>query len=232
MVVVERDECSVISKGGILDSLGQRFRKNMHEQFIHLVKPQPNETILDVGACANPAFSSSNYLESASPELNITALGLGFDNPVWQKCYPSVPYLHGTALELPFEDKSFDIVYSHAVIEHVGHFDNQVKMLREAQRVARKSVWITTPNRWHPVEVHTVLPLLHWLPKHVHRFLLHHLGRKYFATEEVLNLLDMKSLNEAVKITALNQNIQSKVHTTRLCGFTANLLLHIKFLEF
>ena len=26
-------------------------------------------------------------------------------------------------------------------------------------------VFLTTPNRWFPIEVHTRLPLVHWLPK-------------------------------------------------------------------
>jgi hypothetical protein len=33
----------------------------------------------------------------------------------------------------------------------------------EALRVSRR-VFITTPNRWFPIEVHTKLPLVHWLP--------------------------------------------------------------------
>ena len=35
--------------------------------------------------------------------------------------------------------------------------------MREALRVGRR-VFLTTPNRWFPVEVHTRLPLVHWLP--------------------------------------------------------------------
>ena len=35
--------------------------------------------------------------------------------------------------------------------------------MREAVRVGRR-VFLTTPNRWFPVEVHTRLPLVHWLP--------------------------------------------------------------------
>jgi hypothetical protein len=28
-----------------------------------------------------------------------------------------------------------------------------------------QAVFLTTPNRWFPVEVHTRLPVVHWLPE-------------------------------------------------------------------
>jgi hypothetical protein len=34
----------------------------------------------------------------------------------------------------------------------------------EAVRVSSR-VFLTTPNRWFPVELHTRLPLVHWLPR-------------------------------------------------------------------
>jgi hypothetical protein len=49
------------------------------------------------------------------------------------------------------------------VIEHVGGRERQRRLVSEAIRVGRR-VFITTPNRRFPVEVHTRLPLVHWLP--------------------------------------------------------------------
>jgi hypothetical protein len=40
----------------------------------------------------------------------------------------------------------------------------QQAFVREALRVGRR-VFLTTPNRWFPIELHTRLPLVHWLPK-------------------------------------------------------------------
>jgi hypothetical protein len=36
--------------------------------------------------------------------------------------------------------------------------------VHELCRVARR-VFVTTPNRHFPLEVHTLLPFVHWLPK-------------------------------------------------------------------
>ena len=49
------------------------------------------------------------------------------------------------------------------MIEHVGGRDRQRQLVSEAIRVGRR-VFITTPNRRFPIEVHTRLPLVHWLP--------------------------------------------------------------------
>ena len=49
------------------------------------------------------------------------------------------------------------------MIEHVGGEEEQRRFVAESLRVGRR-IFITTPNRWFPVEVHTRLPLVHWLP--------------------------------------------------------------------
>src|SRR4029079_8533354 len=77
--------------------------------------------------------------------------------------YPHVPYVQGDACALPFEDGAFDVVFSNAVIEHVGDRERQRAFVSEAIRVGRRA-FITTPNRRFPIEVHTRLPLVHWLP--------------------------------------------------------------------
>lgn len=228
------DEHSMALPNGLLDKVTERTRSKIHSLFLNHVNPTQSDIILDIGASANPTFKASNYLEATSPHLNISAVGLGADNPIWQKLYPNIPYTHGTVLALPFDDKSFDIVYSHAVIEHVGCYANQVKMIIEALRVAKKSIWITTPNRWHPIEFHSVFPFFHWLPKSWYRFILKKMGSTYFCKEENLNLLGKKSLLSATKNAELacsdflKSPLNIRIYTVRFLGFTSNLLLHIK----
>jgi hypothetical protein len=68
------------------------------------------------------------------------------------------------ARELPFADGEFDLGFSNAVVEHVaGGRDGQRRFVHELARVARR-VFVTTPNRFFPLEVHTLLPFAHWLP--------------------------------------------------------------------
>ena len=69
---------------------------------------------------------------------------------------------------LPFKENAFDIVFSNSVIEHVGTHADQQQFAAEIRRVGR-SYWVQTPNRRFPVELHLMLPLVHYLPKRVQR---------------------------------------------------------------
>ena len=70
------------------------------------------------------------------------------------------------------------------MIEHVGARPEQQRFVDELLRVARRA-FVTTPNRWFPIEVHTRLPLVHWLPEAAaHRA--YDLARKPWAKENHL----------------------------------------------
>jgi SAM-dependent methyltransferase len=94
---------------------------------------------------------------------------------------------------LPFDDIQFDIVFSNAVIEHVGGPSQQRAFVGELCRVARQ-VFIATPNRWFPVEHHTGLPLVHYLPRPAFRSLLRRTPFSYWSHEEHLRILDAEEL--------------------------------------
>ena len=89
--------------------------------------------------------------------------------------YPGIEYIKIFAGKpLPFKDREFDIIYSNAVLEHVGSPDARRHFIEEALRVARKA-FITVPNRWFPIDPHTGIPLLHF-NKHLYRSALKPLG--------------------------------------------------------
>lgn len=89
---------------------------------------------------------------------------------------------------------SSDLVISNATIEHVGNRNNQIKMINNITKLSKKYFIIITPNRNHPIEFHTKLPLIHLMPKKIHRLILSILGYKFLSLEENLNLLNYKDL--------------------------------------
>ncbi len=114
-----------------------------------------------------------------------------------------------------------DISFSSATIEHVGSRDNQKKMIENMINLSKKYIIITTPNKFHPIEFHTKLPLLHFLPKIIYKSLLNLVGYSYFAKVENLNLLSVDDLS---KILNMFSNIKFKIIKIKLFGFTSNLV--------
>jgi SAM-dependent methyltransferase len=152
----------------LADTVSLRSRRRKLELFFDELRPTEATTVLDIGADelgfgTGNGCATMNFFEELYPwPERITALGL-HDGTRFRQRYPQVRYVQGDALELPFADGEFDIAFSNAVIEHVGGPDSQRRFVREALRVGRRA-FITTPNRRFPIEVHTLLPVLHWLP--------------------------------------------------------------------
>lgn len=69
--------------------------------------------------------------------------------------------------KLPIEDASVDVVISNHVIEHVGDRNDQLRHLQEIRRILASGgrCYLSTPNRWSPVENHFKLPFLGWIPR-------------------------------------------------------------------
>lgn len=54
-------------------------------------------------------------------------------------------------VRLPYEDGEFDWVACHELIETFGSHERQVRLLRELLRIARRGIFVSTPNRGHPL---------------------------------------------------------------------------------
>lgn len=160
-------------------SLASRRRK--FRLFMEAFDPAASTTIVDVGVVdsgfgeGGGASATHNFLEAMYPwRGQITAVGPG-ELPNFQQAFPEVTSVRADGLDLPFADDEFDIAFSNAVVEHVGSEEAQRTFVGEVCRVARR-VYVTTPNRWFPVDVHTLLPVVHWLPAGPRNSILGRLG--------------------------------------------------------
>lgn len=197
-------------------------RRKMYLAFLRISGIGGEDTLLDVGTTTDRTYSHSNYMEAWYPnKAKITCAGLD-DASFLEELYPGLTFVRANGCDLPFEDRAFDYVHSSAVIEHVGSGEMQRQFARELWRVARKGVFLTTPNRWFPVEFHTVLPLLHWLPPKTYRKVLTALGRDFFAHEKNLNLMSARSMAQAASEAGLTN---FKITSVSLMGLPTNLLL-------
>lgn len=166
-------------------------------QFFEFMNPGDNDKILEVGIENKEHAAVANYLIKKYPyPNNITALGIG-DLSEFQRNYPDVKTIVYDGKTFPFKDKSFDIVHSNAVIEHVGKFEAQKLFLKEMIRVSKRGM-INTPNRYFPIESHTRILFLHWAPQNIYDRCLNLIG-KTFADSNYINLLDEKQIRQLMK---------------------------------
>jgi len=126
----------------------RRFRRDRMAIFQRTFALTPQTRILDVGGTA------LNWSLVAS-HPDVTLLNLPTDGEA---------DVVGDGRSLPFRDRSFDIVFSNSVIEHIATPEDQLRFADEIRRTGR-AYWVQTPDRRFPIEPHLVTPFLHWLPK-------------------------------------------------------------------
>lgn len=114
---------------------------------------------------------------------------------------PTYTTVQADGRALPFVADAFDFVFSNAVLEHLGDETQIQRFLAEARRVARVGSMHTTPNRWHPIDLHTLLPLLHWLPRRLHPRLLHNARFAFTDNERLLSRRDLRRLAPNGRVT-------------------------------
>jgi hypothetical protein len=143
-----------------------RSREQKLRLFLERLAPGPETTVVDVGVTDAPfgGGSTDNFFEALYPwPERITAVG-HTELERFAAAFPRVTVVRADGRALPFGDAQFDLGFSNAVVEHVaGGRDGQRDFVHELCRVAKR-VFVTTPNRWFPLEVHTLLPFVHWLP--------------------------------------------------------------------
>tara|TARA_B110000093_G_C12826457_1_gene349218 strand:+ start:178 stop:855 length:678 start_codon:yes stop_codon:yes gene_type:complete len=180
------------------------------------------EDALDIGSTNDLDNESSNYL--IKNLTNIKIYKSISDQEINNSFFSKTLKKSITDIFLDNEVKSMksDLVVSNATIEHVGSFENQKKMIQNIMLLSRKYFVITTPNRYHPIDFHTKLPILHWFPKNIHRTILKIFKLEFFSKEENLNLLNKNELQVLLKICGISNY---KIFDISLLGFKSNFIV-------
>ena len=140
----------------------RRWREERYHLFLRLCDVKPGEPILDVGAGEGSALERFN---TTNP---ITAVDLEVEGTGWLDA-DNVTVAVADGTRLPYDDKTFPIIFSNSVIEHVPK-ELQPAFADEIRRVSDR-FFVQTPNKWFPIEPHYQMPLLHFLPERAQRAL-------------------------------------------------------------
>lgn len=173
-----------------------RARKRMYLKFEQIIQPRETDEVLDLGVTPDIYLEDSNFFEKMYPykgmltAASIEECGFLVDEyglKAFVQNKPKAP--------LPFKNDQFDILFCSAVLEHVGTRNDQKFFLEECMRVSKK-IFVTTPNRYFPMEMHTYLPLLHWLPWNTFQRIVRRLKGDFWADINNLNLVSGKDIKK------------------------------------
>jgi hypothetical protein len=185
--------------------VGARFRRRRMADFLASFAVTPSTRILDVGG--------TRIFWSGIP-AQVTTVNLD----------PSNADQVADARRLPFADRSFDIVFSNSLIEHVGTYEDQIACAREIARVGFR-YYVQTPNQRFPIEPHFLAPFIHWFPLSWRRRLIRltpwailtrpdrETIEQFLSTTRMLTAQEMKALFP-----------DAEIGCERFCGLTKSLI--------
>ena len=173
------------------NDLAFRVRRRIFDAFMRECAPGSDARVADFGVSGHRDHPVHTFFESLYPHRErLTVIGRASEEAAWfAEEFPGLTYLEADLRSIPLPDGYFDGGICNAVVEHGGTREQQRALVAEVCRVSR-CVLFTTPNKRFPVELHTFLPVLHWLPDRTYRAALRRLGHAYFAEVDNLNLLD------------------------------------------
>jgi len=183
------------------------------------MSPTVGMRVLDVGFSEEEYSDTDNFIEKYYPHQEMLT-ALGTDIPIkFKEKYPKVTAIQYDGRTFPFKDKTFDVCWSNAVIEHVGNRGRQLAFINEIRRVAKRA-FITTPNRYFPVEVHTRVPFLHWFDKKTFDRYITLIGKEW-ATGEYMYLLSLSEMKSILSDAGIRD---FKVVRNRIAGLTLDFV--------
>lgn len=182
--------------------LHRKSREQKHRLFLRWLRPTPAMHILNVGA-SGTSIGLPEQLESFYEHRSqIIGGGISFaDVQDYRNSFPGVQAVVFDGCALPFADKSFDIVYSNAVLEHLPGYEMVRRFAAEVQRVSN-GWFITTPNFWYPFDPHYHLPFVQLLPQATQRRLVQRLGKTPYEHLHLLTAKQLRGLFPAGKVAS------------------------------
>lgn len=138
------------------DSLAGYRRARRWEWLLSYFPELGSMSIIDLGGTAEswqhaPVQPAQVHIVNLEPDDQ--------DLPAWIHCTKA------DACELPASVRpgNYDLVYSNAVIEHVGGYYRRMRFAETAYALAPQH-WLQTPYRYFPIEPHWLFPCFQFLP--------------------------------------------------------------------
>ena len=136
---------------------------------------------------------------------------------------PNVKSVVGDARDMyEFQDQEFEVVFSNAVIEHVGNFAQQRAMAKEVQRVGKRYI-VQTPNRHFPIEPHVLIPFFQFFPLWLKIFVATHTPNWGWKASHLEELSTIRLMTE-IELRCLFPG--ATVYKEKFLGLTKSFILY------
>jgi SAM-dependent methyltransferase len=186
----------------LLQYFHRKSREQKHRIFQTRMRPTPQMRILNVGATGAHLGLAEQFESFYEQRSRIVGGGISCaEAQDYRNSFPGVAAVVFDGCALPFPDKSFDIVYSNAVLEHLPSPAHVERFAAEVQRVG-KGWFVTTPNLWYPIEPHYHLPFVQFLPEKPQRTVVRAFGNVPYDNLRLLTKKEMRRLFAAGEVIA------------------------------
>lgn len=168
----------------IIEQLRQHSRQKRQEMFLETFSIDRDTKILDLGGNDGSYIASVLGDSDFRPEnVFLADIDRGTVESGSSR-FGFIPVVLDESGQLPFDSSFFDIVFCSSVIEHVTLPKDQVwhctsgKLFRKlalekqkdfANEIIRvgKNYFVQTPYKWFPLETHTQLPFMSFIPRFI-----------------------------------------------------------------
>ncbi len=203
------------------NSLATKLRRRRTAFFERLLAPLEKPIrILDVGG-TELYWKMIGFV--GNDEIFILLLNL----ETTRTSLPNCTSISGDARHLDFENNSFDIVFSNSVIEHVGNYEDQVRMAKEVRRVGRH-FFVQTPNKYFPVEPHFLFPFFQFLPFELRVWLLRNFRLGWFP--KTPNKTSARQIVESIRLLDRREFSElfpgAKIYEEKILGMTKSFIAY------
>jgi SAM-dependent methyltransferase len=156
-------------KRTVWESIGEKLFKERHSLLFDLMKKNVNFKLLLNSYSLDIGCGHGQLTHKISSIYGVETVGVDLGKSFVLK--DRIHFMVADADALPFNSKSFAVVTAFSVIEHI-HEDLRKKFYEEVKRsLADGGIFIIQlPNRFFPIEQHSYLPLIGYLPAKFHSF--------------------------------------------------------------
>jgi 2-polyprenyl-3-methyl-5-hydroxy-6-metoxy-1,4-benzoquinol methylase len=202
------------------NSVAAKLRRKRAAFLMNLLAPLKRPIqILDVGGTEQ----YWKMVDMTEDEIHMTLLNL----EATETSLPNCISISGDARQLMFEDKSFDVVFSNSVIEHVGGYADQERMASEVRRVGTR-YFVQTPNKYFPIEPHFLFPFFQFLPTRIRVWLLRNFNLGWFP--KTADEAKATEIVESIRLLNRTEFVQlfpgAKVYEEKFFGLTKSFIAY------